>query len=67
MNHRAVLWSTVVTDLLLINLAFGLAYVVRYVWQWFLPVTFLEPYSRYVGQQLVLTGLLALTFQTTGV
>ena len=67
MNHRAVLWATIATDLLLINLAFGLAYVVRYVWQWFLPVTFLEPYSRYVGQQLVLTGLLALTFQATGV
>jgi exopolysaccharide biosynthesis polyprenyl glycosylphosphotransferase len=67
MNHRAVRWVTIVTDLLLINLAFMLAYVARYVWQWFLPVTFLEPYSRYVGQQLVLTGLLALTFQATGV
>ena len=67
MNRRTVQWGTIVTDLLLINLAFMLAYVARYVWQWFLPVTFLEPYSRYVGQQLVLTGLLALTFQTTGV
>ena len=39
----------------------------RYVWQWFLPVTFLEPYRDYLGQQLVLTVLLALTFRYTGV
>ena len=67
MKNRAVLWATIISDLLLINLAFALAYVARYVWQWLLPVTFLEPYRSYVGQQLVLTGLLALTFQTTGV
>lgn len=67
MNRRAIQWTTIVTDLLLINLGFVLAYVARYVWQWFLPVTFLEPYRSYIGQQLVLTGLLALTYQTTGV
>ena len=48
MNCRTVQWVTIVTDLLLINLAFILAYVACYVWQWFLPVPFVEPYSRYV-------------------
>ena len=67
MNRRAIQWTTIAVDLLLINLGFVLAYVARYVWQWFLPVTFLEPYRSYIGQQLVLTGLLALTYQTTGV
>ncbi|MCL4804446.1 MAG: sugar transferase [Anaerolineae bacterium] len=58
---------TIVTDILLINFAFLMAYVVRYVWQWFRPVLFLEPYRDYLGQQLVLTVLLALTYRYTGV
>ncbi len=67
MKHRTVYWVTVVTDILLINLGFVLAYVARYVWQWLRPVLFLEPYSDYLGQQLVLTILLILTFSFTGV
>ena len=62
MRHQTVRYLTILTDLLLINLAFMLAYVARYVWQWLLPVTFAEPYSGYLGQQLVLTFLLILTF-----
>jgi len=61
--HRA----TIVSDLLLVNLGFALAYVARYVWQWFLPVTSLAPYRAYAGQQLALTVLLALAFRYTGV
>ena len=67
MKTRVIHWVTIVTDLLLINLAFLMAYVARYVWQWWRPVLFLEPYRDYLGQQLVLTVLLALTFRYTGV
>jgi len=67
MNQRVVHWITIAVDLLLINLGFMLAYVARYVWQLFLEVTAYAPYRAYLGQQLVLTVLLALTFQTTGV
>lgn len=67
MRQRTIRWATILSDLILINLAFMLAYVARYVWQWLLPVTFLEPYQSYVGQQLALTCLLALTYQSTGV
>lgn len=67
MNQRVVHWVTIAVDLLLINLGFMLAYVARYVWQLFLEVTAYAPYRAYLGQQLVLTVLLALTFQTTGV
>lgn len=62
MKNQTVRYLTILTDLVLINLAFVLAYVARYQWQWLLPVTFPEPYSGYLGQQLVLTLLLILTF-----
>jgi exopolysaccharide biosynthesis polyprenyl glycosylphosphotransferase len=67
MKSRTVHWVTIVTDILLINLAFLTAYVARYVWQWFRPVLFFEPYRDYLGQQLVLTILLILAFRYTGV
>ena len=67
MKTQIIHWTTIVTDLILINLAFLMAYVARYVWQWFRPVLFLEPYRDYLGQQLVLTVLLALTFRYMGV
>ena len=67
MKNQLIHWTTIITDLVLINLAFLTAYVVRYEWQWFRPVLFLEPYRDYLGQQLVLTILLALTFRYLGV
>jgi exopolysaccharide biosynthesis polyprenyl glycosylphosphotransferase len=67
MKNRVVNGVTIVTDLILINLGFAIAYVARYVWQWLRPVIFAEPYSDYLGQQLVLTVLLALAYQYTGV
>lgn len=67
MKTRLIYWTTIVTDILLINLAFLLAYVVRYVWQWFLEVQYFDPYRDYLDQQLILTVLLALTFRVTGV
>ena len=64
MIHQRIRFITVLTDLLLINVGFALAYVVRYKWQWFLPVSaqFFEPYGRYFSQQVVLNVLLIITF-----
>ena len=64
MIHQRIRFITVLTDLLLINVGFALAYVVRYKWQWFLPVSaqFFEPYGRYFSQQIVLNVLLIITF-----
>ena len=62
MRHNKVRSITIVVDIILINLAFALAYVARYEWQWFRPVVYQEPYSSYLGQQILLTGILILTF-----
>ena len=64
MSHQRIRFATIFTDLLLINAGFALAYVVRYQWQWFLPVDerFFEPYGRYLSQQVVLNILLIITF-----
>lgn len=63
MRQETVRYITIFTDLLLINLAFALAYAARYEWQWLRPVIYQEPYSSYLGQQLLLTALLILTFR----
>ena len=52
MKNQTVRYLTILTDLILINLAFALAYVARYEWEWFLPVVYPEPYRGYLGQQL---------------
>lgn len=62
MRSRTVRYLTIAADLLLINLAFMLAYVARYRWEWLRPVVFQEPYADYLGQQAVLTLLLIATF-----
>ena len=62
MNKRAIRTITVITDLLLINLAFAAAYFVRYELRWLADSTIPIPYSDYIGQQIVLSLLLALTF-----
>lgn len=62
MKNQTIRTITIVSDLILINLAFAFAYVVRYRWQWFYPILFDEPYSDYLGQQAILTLLLMLTF-----
>jgi exopolysaccharide biosynthesis polyprenyl glycosylphosphotransferase len=67
MKNRVIHRLTILTDLVLINLGFYLAYVARYEWEWLRPVSFTEPYSDYLGQQLLLTVLLAVTFYYTGV
>lgn len=62
LTNRAVRNLTVVIDLVLANLAFVFAYLVRYRFQWLLPATFIDPYASYVGQQILLTLLLAVTY-----
>ncbi|VAW38959.1 Undecaprenyl-phosphate galactosephosphotransferase [hydrothermal vent metagenome] len=64
MSHQRIRIATILSDLLLINAGFALAYVIRYRWQWLLPVDerFFEPYSRYFSQQIVLNILLVITF-----
>jgi exopolysaccharide biosynthesis polyprenyl glycosylphosphotransferase len=59
---RKVRNITIAGDMLLINLAFYLAYVARYRFQWLLPAADIVPYDEYVGQQLLLTLLLIVTF-----
>ncbi len=62
MTRRTIRTLTVITDLVLINIAFVLAYIVRYRFEWLLEVTAQDPYSGYLGQQVLLTLLLAVTF-----
>lgn len=67
MKNRIINRLTILTDLVLINLGFFLAYAARYQRQWLRPVSFSEPYSDYLGQQLLLTILLAVAFYYIGV
>lgn len=53
---------TIITDLLLINIAFVFAYLVRYRFQWLLPAVFTDPYVDYIPQQILLTALLVITY-----
>jgi exopolysaccharide biosynthesis polyprenyl glycosylphosphotransferase len=53
---------TIITDLVLINVAFIFAYLVRYRFQWLLPAAFVDPYLDYVPQQILLTALLIVTY-----
>lgn len=62
MNRKAIRMWTIVTDVVLINLAFAFAYVVRYEFQWLFSTTFRAPYSSYLGQQALLTVLLIIIF-----
>ena len=66
MNNKSGLKTvrnlTIVTDLLLITLAFAFAYIVRYDFQWLLPTAIRVPYSDYLSQQLLLTVLLVIAF-----
>lgn len=62
MSHQKIRLATILSDLLLFNGGFALAYVIRYQWQWLRSITFLEPFSDYLGQMLLLNILLIFTF-----
>jgi exopolysaccharide biosynthesis polyprenyl glycosylphosphotransferase len=66
-TSRTIRALTIISDLVLINLAFAFAYVVRYEFQWLAPTTFTDPYSRYLPQQVLLTLLLIITYAQQGV
>ena len=62
MSHQRIRIATILTDLLLVNGGFALAYVIRYEWQWLRPITFAEPFTDYLGQMALLNILLVFTF-----
>ncbi|MCA9972891.1 MAG: sugar transferase [Anaerolineales bacterium] len=62
MSRQTIRTLTILTDLLLINAAFALAYVVRYRFEWLLETSSFDPYRNYLGQQLLLNLLLIFTF-----
>ena len=62
MSHQRIRFATILSDLLLFNGGFALAYLIRYQWQWLRPVTFFEPFADYLGQLLLLNILLIFTF-----
>ncbi|WP_420640833.1 sugar transferase [Candidatus Leptofilum sp.] len=64
MSHQRIRIATILSDLLLINGGFALAYVIRYQWQWLRPVSpsFWVPFADYYGQMLLLNILLIFTF-----
>lgn len=62
MSHQKIRFATVLSDLLLFNAGFALAYVIRYKWQWLRAITFSEPFPDYLGQMVLLNILLIFTF-----
>ncbi|MBK8904231.1 MAG: sugar transferase [Anaerolineaceae bacterium] len=62
MSHQRIRLATILSDMLLVNVGFALAYVIRYQWQWLRPVIFQEPFSDFVGQLVLLNILLIFTF-----
>ena len=68
---KKVNWAVVarlLTDAVLINVGFFLAYWVRYQLQWFRPVdeSFQVPYRAYISYSLALTAILLLTYWAEG-
>lgn len=71
MSPKSARWAIpvkVLADALLINVAFFLAYLMRYEWQWFRPVdeAFRVPFQVYLPNSLALTGMLLCTFWIEG-
>ncbi len=62
MNRRTIRKFTILSDLILINLSFVLAYIVRYRFEWLAENTIQVPYTGYLSQQLLLNLLLVMTF-----
>lgn len=56
-------WVRVGLDLVVIQVAFVLAYWMRYRWEWFREITFDAPFSAYIPFQIAWTLLLLLTFR----
>ena len=67
--RRLLSIAVAVTDVLLINLAFAVAYWMRYDLQWFASVdeAYFVPYSRFIPISLALTVLLLGIYKLSGV
>lgn len=66
-TSRTVRTFTILTDILLINLAFAWAYVVRYEFEWLLPIQSKDPYAAFIPQQVILNLILIFTYSQTRV
>jgi exopolysaccharide biosynthesis polyprenyl glycosylphosphotransferase len=66
---RWLMWSVVIGDMVLINVAFLLAYYLRYEVQLIRPVdpVFDNPPEVYIPFAIMLTGILLITFKVDGV
>ena len=62
MFSRPVRIITILTDLLVVNLAFVTAYYVRYDLQWLQPAVFRHPYQDYLWQQLLFNVCIIIAF-----
>lgn len=67
-KHRrdAYPWWVVLLDIAMINLAMGLAYLLRYRLQWFLDVVFDAPYRAYLPFNLIFSVGVPLVLWLTG-
>jgi exopolysaccharide biosynthesis polyprenyl glycosylphosphotransferase len=67
--RRLISLGVAVADILLINVAFGVAYWLRYDLQWFASVdeAFFVPYGRFLGISLAMTVLLLGIYKLGGV
>ncbi len=65
MKQKSIRSATIVADIILINLAFGFAYIVRYEWQWLysVPKNFYVPFADYVDQLVVLNIFLVIAYR----
>ncbi len=66
---RVVPWATVIADIVLIYLAFGLAYIVRYQLQWFRDVdpAYYTTFVAYIPMVTLQTVLIMVAFGLEGV
>ena len=66
-TSRTVRTLTIFSDILLLNMAFAWAYIVRYEFQWLLPIQSKDPYPAFLVQQVVLNLILIFTFSQSNV
>lgn len=62
MSKHRVRYITIAVDLILVNVAFILAYLARYRWEWLRDVIAPASYGDYFNQQMLLNLLLIITF-----
>ena len=67
-RHWLLVTALVVSDIILINVAFAIAYWIRYNLQWLRAVdpAYLVPFSVFIPFALILTTLLILTYRREG-